>query len=91
MQAVLWNILLVHVWHQFIHCFHGPFSLSVLFHKASAYQFVNVKELVFRGKLFKTLRDLFVSITYTTHYHILLAHFDSWVGVHDVVVLDQPF
>ena len=89
MQAILWSLFLVNRRHQFIHVFHNPFSIFVFFHEASGLKLFNVEELVFATVIFKALGNLIITITNASDDHILLAHFDGFVLVEDVVVLDQ--
>ena len=89
MQTILGNLFLFNSWHQFIHGFHYPFAILILFHEASAFELFDVEELVFGCVIFKALWNLIITITNTTNDQVLLTHFNRRVSVHNIIILND--
>ena len=88
MEYVLGNIfdLLVH---ELLHRLHLPFVVSILNHEALLLKNFLIEEVaVFRIPL-EALRDSFKAIADAYDDQVFLAHFDVWIMVHGVVVLEH--
>jgi len=90
-QAILRNVFFFHIFiHKLFHGLHSPFVVTlVFFHKALILQNLLVKKAFFGGIFLKGFWNLVKAITNADHNKILLSKLETFVQVHDIVVLDN--